>query len=219
VPDSPPPEYSRDAAEYDRRWARYNRASLALLRPWVASTGLGRVLDVGCGTGNLLPLLAGAGARVDAYLGIDPAPEMLRLAAEKLRASSLRGALAAAPAEALPFAEGAFDTAVSASSLHDWSDPRAGMAELRRVLRPGGTLLLLDWHRDPLPMRLLNASMRLARVRYGRMYARGEMTALLRDGGFRVEAEARGAAGGPWRLIAFRCVAGPAAGEVPAGRG
>jgi ubiquinone/menaquinone biosynthesis C-methylase UbiE len=206
VPDSTPHEYGRDAAEYDRRWARYERASLELLRPWVASATLGRVLDVGCGTGNLLHLLADAGARVDAYAGLDPAPAMLRIAAEKLRAARIRGALAAAPVEALPFADGAFDTAVSASTLHDWTDPRAGMAEVRRVLRPGGTLLLLDWHRDPPSMRLLNAWMRLVRIRYGRMYSRGEMTAMLHDAGFRVDAEARGPAGGPWRLIAFRCV-------------
>src|SRR5690349_15280247 len=105
-------EYSTGAADYDRRWARYNRATLALLRPWVEGREMGRVLDVGCGTGNLLGLMADAGARVERYAGIDPAPEMLRIAAEKLRASSLRGAVVAAPVQALPFADGAFDTAV-----------------------------------------------------------------------------------------------------------
>lgn len=203
--DRIPSEYASGATDYDRRWARYSRASQALLRPWVASAEVGRVLDVGCGTGNLLGLLAKSGARVDAYAGIDPAPAMLRVAAGKLRASGIRGALAAAPAEALPFADAAFDTAVCASNLHDWADPGAGMAEIRRVLRPGGTLLLLDWHRDPAAMRLLNLGMRITRVGYRRMYARGEMQAMLRAAGFRVDAEARTSAGGPWRLIGFRC--------------
>jgi ubiquinone/menaquinone biosynthesis C-methylase UbiE len=212
VPDRIPIEYDAGAVDYDRRWARYNRASLALLRPWVAERPLGRVLDVGCGTGNLLSLLAESAARVDACTGIDPAPAMLRVAREKLRASTIRGALVAATAEALPFAPGAFDTAVSASNLHDWEDPSAGLAEIRRVLRPGGELLLLDWHRDPLPMRLLNLGMRITRTGYRRMYARGEVHAMLRGAGFLVEGEARGTAGGPWRLIAFRCErgAGPA---------
>lgn len=205
MPDRIPPEYARGAADYDRRWARYERASLALLRPWIAGRAPGRVLDVGCGTGSLLGLLAESGARVDAYAGIDPAPAMLRVAAEKLRASAIPGALAAAVAEGLPLASGAFDLAVSASNLHDWDDPHAGLAEVRRVLRPGGELLLLDWHRDPLPMRLLNVGMRIARTGYRRMYARGEMADALARAGFRVRAEARGAAGGPWRLIAFRC--------------
>lgn len=200
-----PEEYARDADEYDRRWARYNRASLALLRPWVAGRALGRVLDVGCGTGNLLSLLAESGARVDAYAGIDPAPAMLRLAREKLRATGLRGAIFAATAEALPFASAAFDVAVSASTLHDWPDAQAGLAEIRRVLCPGGEFLLLDWHRDPLPMRLLDVGMRIARIRYRRMYARSEMMDALAAAGFGVTDEARCMAGGPWRLIAFRC--------------
>ena len=203
MPDRNPAEYTQSAAAYDRRWARYNGASMALLRPWVAGRDLGRVVDVGCGTGNLLALLADA--RVDAYAGADLSPDMLRVAAGKLAASPVRGALAAGAAQALPFADGAFDTAVSASTLHDWPDPRAGLAEVRRVLRPGGTLLLLDWDREPLPMRLLDGWMRIARVRYRRMYARGEIARMLADAGFRVEAEARGAAGGAWRLAAFRC--------------
>lgn len=201
-----PAEYSRSAAGYDRRWARYNRASMALLRPWVAEHEFGRVMDVGCGTGNLLALLADARARVDAYAGVDLAPDMLRVAAGKLAVAPILVTLAAGSAEALPFVDGTFDTAVSASTLHDWPDPIAGLTEIRRVLRPGGTLLLVDWDRAPLPMRLLDGWMRLVRIRYRRMYARGEVGRLLADAGFRVEAQARGAAGGPWRLAAFRCL-------------
>ena len=201
----PSPEYSRAAADYDRRWARYNGASMALLRPWVRGADLGRVVDVGCGTGNLLALLADARARVGAYAGVDVAPAMLRVAAAKRAGSPIRAALAAGAAEALPFADAAFDTAVSASTLHDWPDAPAGLAEIRRVLRPGGVLLLLDWDRTALPMRLLAGWMRIARIPYRRMHSRGEIARMLEDAGFRVEAEARGAAGGAWRLAAFRC--------------
>lgn len=203
--DPIPSAYADGAADYDRRWARYNRETLALLRPWVEGRELGRVLDVGCGTGSLLGLMADAGARVERYAGIDPAPEMLRIAADKLRAWPVRGAVVGAPAQALPFADGAFDTAVSASTLHDWPDPRAGLAEVRRVLRPSGALLLLDWDRTPLPMRALNTWMRITRVPFGRMYSRAEIADLLAGAGFRAEARVRGAAGGAWRVIAFRC--------------
>lgn len=199
-----PDEYARGAAEYDRRWARYNAASLALLRPWVAARPPGPVLDVGCGTGNLLSLLGRPGSS-EAYAGVDPAPEMLRVARGKLRAPGVRGAVLAGTAQALPFADGVFGTAVSASNFHIWPDPPTGLAEIRRVLRADGELLLLDWHRDPLPMRLLNAGMRVARMGYRRMYSRGEMRDALAAAGFHARDEARGAAGGPWRLIAFRC--------------
>lgn len=196
-------EYDRAAADYDRRWARYNRASLELLRPWVAGSDPGRVVDVSCGTGNVLPLLAEARFRVRSYVGVDLSPEMLRVGLDKANGAAVRARFVAADAGRLPLREGSFDTAVSASALHYWDDAAAGLAEIRRVLRPGGRLLLLDWVRDPLPMRLLNAWMRLTRVRYRRMYSRAELVEALAAAGFRVEAQARGSAGGLWRLIAF----------------
>jgi ubiquinone/menaquinone biosynthesis C-methylase UbiE len=195
-------EYDHAAADYDRRWARYNRASLAPLRPWIAGGDLGRVVDVGCGTGNLLPFLAASGARVEGYTGVDLSPGMLRVALDKARDADVRARFVAADAETLPLRDASFDTAVSASALHYWDDPDAGLAQIRRVLRPGGRLLLVDWLRDPLPMRLLNAWMRITRVRYRRMYSRAELGDALAAAGFRVQAEARVGAGGPWRLIA-----------------
>lgn len=202
----PRQEYDRAAADYDRRWARYNALSLDLLRPWISERTLGRLLDVGCGTGNLLPRL-GEAISVERYVGIDPSIEMLRAAGARAAAAPFPAARLSASAAALPFAPGSFDTAVSASSLHYWPDPAAGLREIRRVLRPGGTLLLLDWDRSPVPMRLLDAWMRLTRVRYERMYAADEIERLLEEAGFRVDARTRGSAGRPWRLAGFRALA------------
>ncbi|HEX2080310.1 MAG TPA: methyltransferase domain-containing protein [Longimicrobium sp.] len=196
-------EYDRAAADYDRRWARYNRASLALLRPWIEGQDLGRVVDVACGTGNLLPLLAGAAGRMESCAAADFSAEMLRAARGKARGVELRAGFVAADALALPFRAASFETAVSASTLHYWKDPDAGLREIRRVLRTDGRLLLLDWWRDPPSMRLLNAWMRLARIEYHRMHSRAGMTEMLRAAGFRVEDQAGGSAGGPWRVIAF----------------
>jgi ubiquinone/menaquinone biosynthesis C-methylase UbiE len=195
-------EYDRAAADYDRRWARYNRASLALLRPWIEGRHLGRVVDVGCGTGNLRPLPGDSDGRMDGYVGVDLSPGMLRVARGKVDAAVQTG-FVAADAMRLPLRDESCDTAVSASALHYWDDADAGLAEIRRVLRPGGRLLLLDWIRDPLPMRLLNAWMRITRVEYRRMYSRAELADALAAAGFRVDAEARASAGGLWRLIAF----------------
>jgi ubiquinone/menaquinone biosynthesis C-methylase UbiE len=196
-------EYDRAAAEYDRRWARYNRASLALLRPWIEGRKLGRVLDVGCGTGNLAGALAEWGASVDAY-GVDLSPGMLGMAAPKLGAGGWPGAVIAGSALALPMATASFDTALCASNLHYWPDAGAGLSEIRRVLRPGGRLLLVDWDRAPLRMRAFDLWMRRALgVEYHRMYSHEELRALLHDTGYRVDHEARGAAGMIWRLAAF----------------
>lgn len=204
LPNSIRREYDGAAAEYDRRWARYNRASLALLRPWIAGRTLGRVLDVGCGTGNLSAALAEWGAAVDAYVGVDLSPGMLRMGAPKLGAGGWPGAAVAGSAVALPVATASFDTALCASNLHYWPDSGAGLLEIRRVLRPGGRLLLVDWDRAPLRMRAFDLWMRrVLRVEYQRMYSRQEIRALLHDSGYRVAHEACGAAGMMWRLAAF----------------
>jgi SAM-dependent methyltransferase len=195
-------EYDAAARDYDRRWRRYNERSLALLRPWVEGRALGRVLDVGCGTGNLLPRLAAWGASVERYAGADPSTGMLRGAAAKSAAAPFAAAQVAASAGALPFSGGAFDTVLSASSLHYWPDAAAGLRELRRVLAPGGTLLLVDWDRGPLRMRLLDRWMRLRGVRYATMYDVERVRALLRDAGFLARREACGRAGWPWALFA-----------------
>lgn len=194
-------EYNRAAAEYDRRWARYNQASLDLLFSGVRDEALGRVVDVGCGTGNALRYAVTRGLRIGEYVGLDLSPEMLRVARSKAGTADPPTVWLAADAGHLPFRDASFDTAITASALHYWDDAAAALAEIRRVLRPGGRLLLVDWLRDPLPMRVLNLWMRATRVEYRRMYSRAELREALGAAGFDVRIEVRGSAGGPWRLI------------------
>jgi ubiquinone/menaquinone biosynthesis C-methylase UbiE len=194
-------EYDRAAADYDRRWARYNRASLALLRPWIEGRDLGRVVDVGCGTGNLLPLLMDSAGRMDGCVGVDLSPEMLRMARGKARGGAGEAGFVAADAARLPLRVASFDTAVSASVLHYWDDARSGLAEIRRVLRPGGRLLLLDWSRDRPGMWLMNAYLRARGEHYPHMYSRAEARDAVRAAGFQVEGARSASAGWPWHLF------------------
>ena len=96
-----------------------------------------RVLDAGCGSG---PLSAALRARGAVVTGVDASAAMVDLARKRLgEDADLHVADLAAP---LPFADGAFDDVVASLVLHyleDWSGP---LAELRRVLRPGGRLLV-----------------------------------------------------------------------------
>jgi SAM-dependent methyltransferase len=107
------------------------------LLPWIESIAPGRVVDVGCGTGRWT-------ARLPA-IGVDASPAMLAVAARK---NGLRGRLAVGDASALPIASGAADLVLCALTFGHIRDRAGAMREFARVLRPGGTLILSDFHPD-----------------------------------------------------------------------
>jgi demethylmenaquinone methyltransferase/2-methoxy-6-polyprenyl-1,4-benzoquinol methylase len=126
--------------------------SLGLHRYWrriavqhLLSEGGRDFLDIGCGTGDValaIPRQEPA-ARVT---GIDPSAGMLALATAKARQAGLadRVILKVGDATTLPFADASFDGIVCAFCLRNIADRRAALAEMRRVLRPGGTLAILE---------------------------------------------------------------------------
>lgn len=105
-------------------------------RAWLVAGARGRTLNLGSGTGRNLPLLP-PGAR---GVAVDPHPDALARA----RARAPGVPLVVARAEALPFRAGSFDTVVSGLVLCSVDDADAALAEVRRVLRPGGGLRLLE---------------------------------------------------------------------------
>ena len=111
------------------------------------SAAAGRVLEVGVGTGLNLPLYPAG--RVTEIVATDPNPNMLWQA--RARAALLRVPvqLLQASAEALPFRDQGFDTVVATLVFCSVDDPDRGLAEIRRVLRPGGRLLMLEHVRSP----------------------------------------------------------------------
>jgi ubiquinone/menaquinone biosynthesis C-methylase UbiE len=113
-------------------------------RRWLAEGARGATLDLGTGTGRNLPWLGGAGPVV----AIDPCPYNLRAA----RARQPGAVLVRARAEALPFRDGAFDTVVSGMVFCSVDDPASGFAEVRRVLRTGGALRMIEHVRSSSPL-------------------------------------------------------------------
>jgi SAM-dependent methyltransferase len=108
-----------------------------------------RVLEVGCGPGRLAIRLAREhGLEVT---GVDLDPGMIERARANAAASRDGGgpepSFAVGDAASLPFADRSFDLVVSTLSLHHWADPAAGLAEIGRVLRPGGRALVWDLRR------------------------------------------------------------------------
>ncbi|MFC8597160.1 class I SAM-dependent methyltransferase [Isoptericola sp. NPDC057191] len=109
--------------------------------PLLTATGVGpgtRVLDVGCGTGELLERAARDGAEAT---GVDLAPAMVRHARERVPAATVR----VGAAERLPFRAGVFDVILAVNALQLVEDAGAALAELVRVLAPGGRVGLAGW--------------------------------------------------------------------------
>jgi len=112
-----------------------------------------RVLDLGCGTGTFAIMLARARPEAE-VVGIDPDPDIVRMAERKAARSAAGLVLRVAGAEALPFDQGAFDIVVSTLVFHHLPPAvkRAALREALRVLRPGGRVLILDFGRPDGPV-------------------------------------------------------------------
>ena len=123
------------SVEEDDRFLQKALVELTVAAP------LGDLLDIGCGQGRLLKLLASRAHRV---VGVDVDPDARRLArAELLLAGVPNCSLRQGNMYALPFTDGEFDTVILDDVLNDADKPAAVIAEARRVLKPGGRLLLL----------------------------------------------------------------------------
>jgi ubiquinone/menaquinone biosynthesis C-methylase UbiE len=121
------------------RRARLRRATVALAEIQPGE----QVLEVGCGTGDVA---LAASAQAGAVVGIDPAPEMIAVARAKAARLAPAVDFQVGVIEALPFPDAAFDVVLSSLMMHHLPDDlkREGIAEIARVLKPGGRLVIVD---------------------------------------------------------------------------
>ena len=136
-------------------WARsYDILTGLILRPSEASIGRlaqvkpgDKVLDVGCGSGRLtMAAQKWAGPEGEA-VGIDPSPEMIQVARQNAGRAGLGAKFELGVVEALPFPDKTFDVVLNRLMLHHLPDDlkQRGLAEMRRVLKPGGLCLVVDF--------------------------------------------------------------------------
>lgn len=132
--------WDRYAPRYDRQIRISERLLFPGGRTWACAQASGKVLEVAVGTGLNLPWYPEG----IAFTGIDLSPAMLAIASDRARTLGRDADLREASAEALPFPDSSFDTVVCTISLCNIADDRAAIAEMYRVLRSGGRLVLLD---------------------------------------------------------------------------
>ncbi|WP_163268919.1 class I SAM-dependent methyltransferase [Chelativorans alearense] len=127
---------------YEPYVGRWSRLVAAEFLDWLAFPAGARWLDVGCGTGALSETILNRAAPHQ-VLGIDPSEAFLDFARSRL--SEPRIAFKIADAQALPVEDEAFDVAVAGLVLNFVADPARALLEMRRVVRPGGSLAVYVW--------------------------------------------------------------------------
>jgi len=189
---------------YDRRALEYqyhgpqgppSRKQRGILKHWQGLAGL-RLLEVGCGDG---PYLAWASRQETAgVVGADISPLILREARGRVTQEGHAGIvrLAAADAVSLPFADASFDRLLATQVIEHVPRHEAALREMRRVLRPGGELVISTDHRDNRVTQILGWPTRLVRRMLGRAehhpaflhraYTRSEFLTLVRSAGLEV---------------------------------
>jgi ubiquinone/menaquinone biosynthesis C-methylase UbiE len=177
------------AAIYDPFLALGERRGMAARRRALLADATGAVLEVGAGTGaNLAAYPAGQ----DPLVLTEPNPGMARRLEHAAARHRPDARVVHAGAEDLPFADGTFDVVVSTMVMCTVPDPVAAVAEIRRVLRPGGRLLYLEHVRSDDP-RLARWQDRLASP--WRLFAAGcvcnQRTLELLEGSFELEPATR----------------------------
>ncbi len=169
--------FDRWASHYEESWMQRtlfepaHRTTLELAATLVSKPE--SVLDVGCGTGKLLRQASTVWPQAH-LTGVDPAEGMIEIAQRQTPDATFLTGMA----EALPLQDASVELALSTISFHHWQDQSAGIREIVRVLRPGGTFILVDFS---FPTWMLQI------VRLKRVHSPAQFQVLFRQAGLRVK--------------------------------
>ena len=137
--------FDASAAQYDKSMAFNEKLLFGDGRTWACSQARGQVLEIAIGTGRNLPFYS---ADVE-ITGIEISPAMLEIARQRAQSLGCQVELVNGDAQALPFHDQRFDTVVCTIALCSIPDERQAVAEVWRVLRPGGRFVALEHVRSP----------------------------------------------------------------------
>src|SRR5260221_6600399 len=167
-----PAPYDKLAADYGLAWRRYVHRTLNFLRESISFDPSETILDIGCGTGEFERLILSE-CPEQRMVGIDISEKMFRLVRKKCGAYPTATFLRA-NAAALPVPDQSYDLVVSASAFHYFDQPMASLEEMRRVLIPGGSVVILDWCKDYLMCRWFDLILKRIEPGYHACYTQRE---------------------------------------------
>ena len=174
--------FNRIAERYDsHRYGIQTRRVHKRVREIVDQLCPTSLLDVGCGNGGFLSLV-----RTDyrTLAGADLAPEMIKFAKQRLGETV---DLRVADSEHLAWDTGTFDCVTCNYSFHHYPNPGVVLLEMRRILKPGGHLVISDPWFPGFLRHLANFAVRLSKLGDVRMYSLAELRALVTTAGLRIE--------------------------------
>ena len=119
-----------------------SQGQIMKVRSKIVPHAAGDVLELGCGGGINMEFYDPA--RIRSFTGLDPSPELLTMSRAAAAAHGMAADIVGGFGEAMPFERGRFDTVVTTFTLCSVTDQAAVLAEIRRVLKPGGTALFLE---------------------------------------------------------------------------
>ena len=195
------------------RWARrYEQDAVSRWLGTLQEASLGvlalergdRLLDVGCGTGAALRLAAPS---VEHAVGVDLSTAMIARGRE-LTGGIPNVELREADVEALPFEDGTFTAVLCTTSFHHYPAPERAVAEIARVLAPGGRAAIGDWTTDRIAVRLVDQLLRRLQASHVGCRRARDLERLLTSVGLR-EARTQSLVNGAYAIVSVRKPAAP----------
>jgi ubiquinone/menaquinone biosynthesis C-methylase UbiE len=193
-------QYDQLADIYDLRWRNYIVNTLTFLHNWEQIDCQAKLLDVACGTGEFERLLLNKNP-TQKITGIDISENMLNIAREKYRTyPNLE--FYQASVHSLPFDNSCFDVVVSANAFHFFDKPQIALAEMKRVLKPNGKIIILDWNKDYWMCKVLDLILKIFDPAHQQCYTEAELHQLLVAADFQICRATKVRFGITWGLMA-----------------
>ena len=192
-------QYDQLAKIYDQRWKTYIGNTLNFVNQWAAIPAEANVLDIACGTGEFERLLLQVNPNQQ-ILGIDISTEMLAIAQQKLDGyASVK--FEQGSATKIPAVDEQFDVVICASSFHYFDQPMDALAEMKRVLKPEGKIVILDWCKDYLLCHFYDAVLKVTDPGYRQCYTQTEFHNFFSDAQLSIQAATKIRFGWAWEFM------------------